>query len=283
MGKVDLHLHSTASDGRFTPEEVVRKAAELGLTVIALSDHDTVDGIAPALLAAKNFPQLQVIPAIEISTETAEGEVHILGYFIDYTNRELTATLAQFRNSRQTRAQRMIDKLEKLGIHVDWQRVLEIAGAGSIGRPHIARAMLEKGYITSMQDAFTKYLGHGGPAYVERDKMTPAEAVELVLRHKGLPVLAHPFTVGNPEVLTAELKVAGLIGLEAYYKDYNAGQIKRLVNLAKKHNLLVTGGSDYHGLDDDTEVIMGGVKVPVNVVERLIALAEERALKLPAI
>jgi len=275
VAKIDLHIHSTASDGRLSPAEVVHKSVELGLTIIAITDHDSVDGIVPALAAAKAFPQLKVIPNVEISTDVPQGEVHVLGYFIDYTDYELKATLERMRDSRKRRAQGMIAKLGNLGLYIDWQRVQEIAGSGSIGRPHIAQAMLEKGYIASIKEAFTKYISRDGPAYVEREKMTPAEAVELILQAKGLPVLAHPFTINDPETLVAELKAAGLIGIEAYYNSYTSDEINRLVALAEKHNLIATGGSDYHGLDTATETMIGGVDVPMEAAERLIALAEQ--------
>lgn len=280
MSKIDLHIHSTASDGRFSPAEIVRHSAEHGLTIIAICDHDTVDGIIPAMEAAKAFPWLKVIPSVEINTDTPSGEVHILGYFIDYTNHELQATLERLRNSRQERAQRMIAKLGNLNIHIDWQRVQEIAGGGAIGRPHIAQAMLEKGYITALREAFTKYIGRGAPAYVERDKVTPTETVQLILRADGLPVLAHPLTINNPETMVVELKAAGLVGIEAYYDSYTGDEINRLVNLANKYNLITTGGSDYHGLDASNETMIGTVDVPVESVEQLIALAEQRGLKL---
>ncbi|MFC1981346.1 PHP domain-containing protein [Chloroflexota bacterium] len=279
MSKVDLHVHSTASDGRFSPEEVVNKAAALGLTFMALTDHDTIDGIIPALLAARAFPQLRVIPGVEISTDTPNGEVHVLGYFVDYTDEELKAALERFRDSRQRRAQGIIAKLGDLGIHIDWQRVREIAGAGSIGRPHIAQAMLEKAYISSLQEAFAKYIAQGGPAYVEREKMTPVEAVELIVQSDGLPVMAHPFTVTDPEAVTIGLKTAGLAGIEAYYGDYSDDEIKILVDLASRHKLIVSGGSDYHGLDEDKETMIGGAGVPLESGEHLIALAEQRELK----
>ena len=280
MSKVDLHIHSTASDGKFSPDVIIGKAAALGLTVIALADHDSVDGIAPALEAAKAFPRLRVIPAVEISTDMPTGEAHVLGYFIDYTSRELGSALERFRSSRQRRAQRMIAKLHDLGIHIDWQRVQEIAGDGSIGRPHIAQAMLEKSYINSFGEAFTKYIGQGGPAYVEREKMTPVEAVKLIIKSNGLPVLAHPFTINDPEAMVTELKAAGLVGIEAYYDSYTADEIKSLVRLADRYSLITTGGSDYHGLDDSNETMIGGVEVPTASAERLIALADEQTLKL---
>ncbi len=279
MSKVDLHIHSTVSDGRLSPAEIVRKAVELGLTTIALTDHDTVDGIASAIAAAKAFPQLKVIPGVEISTDMPTDEVHVLGYFIDYTDYELQTKLEGMRNSRQQRAQKMIAKLGDLGIYLEWQRVQEIAGSGSVGRPHIAQAMLEKGYIASMNEAFAKYLGRGGPAYVVRDKLTPQEAVRLILQVNGLPVLAHPLTINDPEKMVVELKAAGLVGIEAYYGNYTTDEIEGLVSLANKYGLITSGGSDYHGLDASTETMIGGADVPVEAVEQLIARAELRSAK----
>ncbi len=279
MSQVDLHIHSTASDGKFSPEAIVGKAAELGLKVIALTDHDTVDGIPPALEAVKAFPELRLIPGVEISTDLADGEAHVLGYFIDYTSRELGSALERFRNSRQGRARGIVDRLGTLGIDIDWQRVLEIAGDGSIGRPHIAQAMLEKGYVTAFKEAFDKYIGHGGPAYVARQKMTPEEAVELILRSGGLPVLAHPFTVKEPEAMVIKLKAVGLVGIEAYYKDNTAEETEAMLGLAERYELIATGGTDYHGIGDSSEVMLGGVEVPPEAAERLIALAGKRAQK----
>lgn len=280
MSKVDLHIHSTESDGRLSPAEVVRKSAEAGLTVIALADHDTVDGIVPALEAAESFPRLKVIPGVEISTDAPKGDIHVLGYFIDYTHPGLMATLASLRKSRRERARAMIAKLKRLDIHIDWQRVQEIAGSGLIGRPHLAQAMLEKGYITSIKEAFTKYIAWGGPAYVTRHKITPAEAVALIVKANGLPVLGHPSYINDPEMMITELKAAGLVGLEVYYKDYTEETRKSLARLAGKYDLITTGGSDYHGLDDSTETMIGAADVPEEAAEQLIALAEQRALKL---
>jgi len=280
VSRVDLHVHSTVSDGRLSPEAVVGKAAELGLEVIALTDHDTVDGIIPALKATAAFPQLRLIPGVEISTDLPDGEAHVLGYFIDFTSRELGAALERFRSSRQGRARGMITRLANLSIDIDWQRVQEIAGDGSIGRPHIARAMLEKGYVDTFEEAFDKYIGHGGPAYVEREKMTPEEAVQLIARSQGLPVLAHPFTIKEPEAMVISLKEVGLVGIEAYYKDYSAGEIETLVKMAERYGLIATGGTDYHGIGDSSEVILGGVEVPLEAVEQLIAQANKHTLKL---
>jgi predicted metal-dependent phosphoesterase TrpH len=276
VSRVDLHIHSTASDGKYAPEEIVRKAAVLGLRYIALTDHDSVDGIETAIKAAKAFPRLTFIPGVEVSTDVPEGEIHILGYFIDYHSKELADNLKRFRNSRETRARRMVGKLGELGIAIDWECVREIAGEGAIGRPHIAQAMLEKGYIETFKEAFEKYIGREGPAYVEREKMTPEEAVGLVLRSGGIPVLAHPFTVKEPEKWMVPLKSAGMVGIEAYYKDNTQENTETTLKMAKKYALIVTGGTDFHGIENAGEVMMGGVDVPVAAARRLIAIASKR-------
>lgn len=278
MPKVDLHIHSTASDGRLSPQEIVYRAVELGITIIAIADHDTVDGIAPALAAAKVFPELKVIPAIEISTDVPGDEVHVLGYFIDYTNPHFISRLESMRRSRVERAQKMVAKLKGLGVNIEWERVQHFAGGSTIGRPHIAQAMLEKGYIGSISEAFAKYIGRNGPAYVEREKMTPAEAVKLLLDVNGLPVLAHPLTIRETEAMIMEMRAAGMVGIEVYYKDYGEEQRNSLRQLAQKHHLIATGGSDYHGLEDN-EIMIGDAGVPLVAAEQLLALAEHRALK----
>ncbi len=280
MLRVDLHIHSTASDGRFSPAELVRKAADEGLTVIALTDHDTVDGIAAALDAVQAFPMLRLISGIEISTDIPEGEVHILGYFIDHTDQNFQAALEKMRNSRWERARRMVTELEKMGCPVDWERVCEIAGGGTIGRPHIAQAMLERDHIEYFQEAFEKYIGRDGPAYVEREKVTPSGAVELIVQAGGLPVLAHPLTIPEPEQLVTKLQAVGLIGIETYYASYTAEDVQRLVTIADRHNLVATGGTDFHGIDANAETLIGGVIIPKKSMERLLALAQQPGLKL---
>jgi hypothetical protein len=254
-------------------------AVAKGLTTIALADHDTVDGVAPALEAAREFPELTVIPAVELSTDTASGEVHVLGYFIDYTNREFKASLERMRNSRIDRAEKMVAKLKELGCNIEWQRIQEIAGSGALGRAHVAQALLEKGYISSFKEAFTKYIGHDCPAYVGREKLVPAAAVQLVLKANGLPVLAHPYTSLNPETMLKELKAVGLVGVEVYYAGYLPAEVNSLLNIAQKYDLIPTGGTDYHGIDVSSDIILGGTEVPKSCVERLTALAEQRSLK----
>ena len=274
--KADLHLHSTASDGRLSPEDVVRTAAHLGLAVISLTDHDSVDGIASALKAAGQYPSLTVIPGVEVSTDVPHGEVHVLGYFIDHTNPELIIKLAAFRNSRKVRAQKMIDKLATMGVHIEWTRVQDIAGAGSVGRPHIAQAMLEKGYIPNLKEAFNRYIGREAPAYVEREKMTPEEVVELITQVGGLAVLAHPAQIDDLERLIPHLQRVGLVGVEAYYNSYPPKTIQYLASVAHKHALVATGGSDFHGMDSATETPIGGVSIPPECIARLMALNGKR-------
>lgn len=280
MAKIDLHLHTTASDGRHSPSDLVRLAASRGLEVIAITDHDSVDGVPSALQAAGQYPNLRVIPGVELSTEVSRGEIHVLGYFVDYLDNEFRTTLEEMRNSRVIRARKMVEKLNKLGIDISWQRVQEIANGGALGRPHIAQAMLEKGYINSMQDAFRGYIGHRGPAYVERSKLTPVEAVELIIKANGLPVLAHPLTGGDPQATVNELKPAGLVGIEVYYASYSDEEITPLLGMADKHGLIATGGTDYHGIDLTTETMIGDMDVPAKAADDLMALAAKKELRM---
>jgi 3',5'-nucleoside bisphosphate phosphatase len=274
MGKVDLHIHTTASDGKFTPVEIVRRAHEIGLSYISITDHDSIDGVAPGQEAAGHLSGITVIGGVEINTETPSGELHILGYFCDCENPELKVTLERLRSSRIERAKKMVNKLRSMGLKIDYERVQELAGTGSVGRPHIAQALLEKGYIYTFKEAFNKYIGYGGPAYVERDKITPAEATGLILRSRGIPVLAHPFTAENPASVIAALKPAGLMGVEVYYGSYSPEQITTLLALATQYGLVPTGGSDFHGLDGIVEPELGTVDVPLESALRLVELAK---------
>jgi len=278
--KADLHLHTTASDGRLEPKELVSLAVKLGLDVIAITDHDTIDGIVPALAAAKASPSITVIPGVEINTDVPHGEVHILGYFIDYTDQKLATILQRMRASRQERAQKMVVKLSKLGMNIEWQRVRELAQGGLVCRPHVAQALFEKGYVGSEKEAFDKYIGHNGPAYVERYKLLPVDAVKLIVDAQGLPVLAHPADIADLNKLTASLKAAGLVGIEVYYRDYSSDIIKGLLKVAKRHALITTGGTDYHAFGDGLEVMIGGALTPPESLKQLFALAGKRGLEL---
>jgi predicted metal-dependent phosphoesterase TrpH len=243
------------------------------LTAIAITDHDTTDGVEEALAAASGA-LLQVIPGVEISTDIPHSEVHILGYYVAYREPSFQAKLALFRASRVNRAQRMLEKLARMGRPLDWKRVRQIAGGASVGRPHIARAMLEKGYVGSIDEAFDRYITRNGPAYVERMKVSPLEAVQLILEADGIPVLAHPL-YGTQ--LVPELARHGLAGLEAYYTGYSPDETRFLIDLATKYDLLVTGGTDFHGEDVQPAHPLGGVMVPQAVVCSLEAYHQARS------
>jgi predicted metal-dependent phosphoesterase TrpH len=280
--KADLHLHTTASDGRYSPEELVGKAAGVGLAVMAITDHDSVDGVAQALKAAQSFPDLKVIPGVEIGTDIPHGEVHVLGYFINYVDAGLIDRLAELRDSRKMRAKNMIAKLADLGVYIEWERVQEIAGSGSVGRPHVAQAIMEKGYVQSLKEAFIKYIGRDGPAYAEREKMTPQQVVELVVKVGGLAVLAHPADIEGLEDLIPRLQRVGLTGMEVYYNAYGNSTVQHLASLARKHQLIATGGSDFHGLEHITETPLGGVDIPPECIERLLSFGgRQDANRLP--
>lgn len=278
--RADLHLHTTASDGRLTPQKLVSLAIKVGLDVMSITDHDSIDGVAPAIAAAKAYPSLVVIPGVELSTDVPHGEIHVLGYFIDYTDNELAAVLGGLRDSRQGRALRMITKLRDLGMEIQWQRVQELAQDGSVGRPHIAQALLEAGYVASLAEAFDKYISRNGPAYAEREKMTPVESVKLIASARGLPVLAHPANIEDLDKLVSELMGAGLVGMEVYYTKYTPETISRLLTIAQNYKLITTGGTDYHHFEDSSETMIGEIQVPPKSVEQLFSLADRRNLEM---
>lgn len=270
MSKVDLHVHTTASDGQYAPADVVRLALERGIRVLAITDHDTVAGVPEALAAASGTP-LEVIPGVEMSTETHHGEVHILGYYVDIEEARFLALLDRLRDARRVRAQHMVERLAKLGVHVPWQRVADLVGAGAYGRPHIARILVELGYVPNTHDAFAQYIGYHGPAYVARYKLTPAEAIHAIARAGGVPVLAHPWGIEDLGGVVADLVAEGLAGIEVYYRGYTPEMMQELVNLARKHGLAATGGSDFHGAQIVAGVELGSVDVPLWAVEELRA------------
>lgn len=268
---IDLHIHTTASDGRSTPAEVVRRAAGLGMTAIAITDHDTVEGIEEAITEARQHPGLLVIPGLELGADVPRGEMHILGYFVDHNSRELCRTLETLRNSRANRGQRMVSKLRGHGIHLDWEYVLAVADGASIGRPHLAQAMLEQGYISCVQEAFDRYIGEEGPCFVERKKLGPLESVKLIARTGGLPVLAHPAETEDLEMVISDLMRTGLVGIETYYKGYDRQTTARLVEVGRRFGLVCCGGSDYHGFEDEANEI-GNCDVPPDVIDQLLAM-----------
>jgi predicted metal-dependent phosphoesterase TrpH len=273
MGRVDLHIHTTASDGLLTPAEVVRVALEKGLSAIAITDHDTTDGLDEAVAAARGH-ELEVIPGIELSAEQGSREVHILGYYVNHRDRDLQEKLEVLGRARRERARRMVGKLASMGLPVSWERVLEIAGDSSaFGRPHVAQALQEKGYVGSINEAFYKFIGLGGPAYVARYKLTPTQALEIIRAAGGLPVLAHPW---RQEDVVIKLAGCGLVGLEAYYPRYSHEEREELAKLGQRYGLLATGGTDFHGYEQNGPLSLGDVPVPADSVERLRALGKSR-------
>jgi len=272
--KIDLHMHTTASDGALSPTELVREAHTRGLECIAVTDHDSTDGIDEAVAEGERLG-VDVIPGIEMSTDIPRAEVHILGYYLEYRDDEFQAVLRQLREGRRERAEKMVAKLAGMGVVIPWERVLEVAGQGSVGRPHIAQVMVEMGYVSSMVEAFTDYIGRNAPAYVERYKLTPVDAVRLIRKVRGLPVLAHPGEVLTLGTLLPELIAAGLVGLECYYGDYSPETVEGLLALADEHGLIPTGGTDFHRVEGigHGPHHPGDTWVPWESVRRLRALA----------
>jgi predicted metal-dependent phosphoesterase TrpH len=270
VAKGDFHCHSTASDGRLTPTQLIDLAAQRGVKVFALTDHDSTEGIAEARAAAAKHPGFTLIPGVELSTDIEENEVHVLGFFREVDDPELQAALARFRAGRYERGRRMTERLAALGLPISWQRVQEVAGDGSVGRPHVARAMVEAGHVQSIQEAFDRYIGRNGPAYVERLKMTPPEAVVTLRRFGAPPVLAHPRDIQDLEAVIAELMTAGLAGMEVYYKDYDEETIQRLAAICEKFGLLPLGGSDYHALQGPGEKLPGDIPLPDGAIEAFL-------------
>ena len=272
---IDLHLHTLASDGRLTPTELIQMVVKNGLKTISVTDHDSTEGLVEAYEAAKEFPDLRIIPGIEMSADIPGDEVHVLGYFLDYHDEEFQAQLTEFRMGRVGRAQVMVEKLDALGKPVEWERVMHFAGDGTVGRPHIALAMVEAGYFKEPKEAFEEYLGNDGLAYYDRPKLAPAAGVEMIKKVGGVPVLAHPTFMNDMEAGIANLKKVGLMGMEVYYAQYDDDTVRHLARLAKEYDLIPCGGSDYHGMGNSGEPLPGTLGPP----EETIELLEEAAAK----
>ena len=282
MALVDLHLHTTYSDGRLTPAQLVRLCAERGLETIAISDHDSTEGLNEAFEAAAETQGLSVIPAIELSTDIPGSEIHVLGYFLDRDEPHFQRTLTRFRDGRERRGEKMVERLAELGVKVSWERVKEISGGGAIGRPHIAQAMVEAGHVRYPKDAFDKYIGRNGAAYAERIKLTPSDAVGMLRANGAVPVMAHPTysasksdrsEVDQLRDILLELKGVGLAGMEVHYGDYTRQQVDYLAALAEEFDLIPCGGSDYHASGNPGEPEPGSVGPPPETVEALRALS----------
>lgn len=259
----DLHVHTRISDGIITPEDAVKQAHEAGLAAIAIADHDSVDGIQPAIWAGRKY-DVEIIPAVELSSGIDNHELHIVGYYIDWQDKWFRDKLLVFQDWRRDRARKIVEKLEELGMEVPYNLVIALEGA-VVGRPHIAQAMVIRGYVKTAKEAFDKYLGAGKPAYVAKYPLSPAGAIKLIKKAGGLPVLVHP-VFAHADNMLPKLVEDGLRGIEVYHSKHNATVTKHYMRLARKCGLLITGGSDSHG---GADVIIGGVRVPYSIVERI--------------
>jgi len=274
MNKVaDLHVHTNVSDGTFSPRKVVEYAKMQGLDAIAITDHDTCAAIKPAIEAAKGL-DMEVIPGVELTAELDDDEIHILGYFIDWQDSVFTKKLEELCRVREERAREILRRLGEQGIDLEYSDIVEMAGSSpcSVGRLHIANLLYKKGKVSSVRDAFAKYIGNDSPAYVKKFKLSPEEASDMIKSVGGVAVLAHPNTINREnnalKDIVAMLVGQGIQGIEVYHSDLNAKDSAEFKKLADEYKLLITGGSDCHGLGKK-EVLLGKVKVPYGLVEKL--------------
>ena len=263
----DLHIHTTSSDGSNTPEEIVVMAKSIGLEALAITDHDTLDGIGPAQRAG-HTNGIEILPGIELGAYCQGEEIHILGYLVEMDNRPFIEKLAFLHETRIQRMERMVGKLQELGFNIDMNMVAAISGSGSVGRPHLAAALIGIGAVKTISEAFEKYIGAGRPAYLPRYKMDPTEAVALIKSAGGAPVLAHP-GLNKANYPLGDLVEAGLVGIEAFHPAHSPEQACDFQKLASKNGLIATGGSDYHGPDRREGYSFGMVTVPNNVIGEL--------------
>ena len=273
---IDLHLHTDASDGRCSPGELVARAAAVGLSVISVVDHDTF-AAQPEVAVEAARAGLRAVPGIEITAVWQGLDVHVLGYYLDPGRPDLARFLENQRADRVRRVHAMLDRLGALGMRVDFEQVAAPSGARAphaIGRPQVARALVERGYVGGTDEAFARYLGEGRPAFVPRIGATPAEVVALVVVAGGVAALAHPGLLGRDEVIPG-MVAAGMQALEVYHPDHPPETVARYQAVAKRHGLAVTGGSDYHA-DEGRAAALGRVTLPPADFERLDAIARPR-------
>jgi len=279
---IDLHLHSTFSDGSMTPASLVVEAKDLGLTAIALTDHDIVDGIPEFMDSGRKWGIITV-PGVEISVDTKlpnNGHMHILGLFIDYNSKKMKNIVDNLRKERNLRGERIIRRLNDLSVAITMEELLEEAGEGSIGRPHLAKILVRKQVVSSTQKAFDVYLGKGRPAYIDKVKLGESDAIKMVKDAGGLAILAHPHlmkydTFEETQKKIMELKDLGLDGIEAYHTGMSEFNAKKLQKLAKTLDLAVSGGSDFHGANKEG-ISMGSGKKNLNIPDHLIVQLEAR-------
>lgn len=262
----DLHVHTCLSDGTFSPKEAAEYANKMGLFCIAIADHDCIDGVAPARRAAKKLG-LEIVPAVEMTAREKNTEIHILGFYPDIKDKNFLGKLEVIRRSRIDRMDRMIEKLKKYNVIVDPEDVLKLSGPGSVGRLHLAAVLEDKGYVSSVNEAFRRFIGDKGPCYVRHFEMSAKDVILELKRVGAAAVFAHPNLMGG-ESLIPKLVGYGLDGIEAYHSEHSRKAARRYVELAEEYHLLVTGGSDCHGLNKG-RILMGTVKVPYKFVEEL--------------
>lgn len=266
---VDLHAHTIASDGTLSPEELVELASSRNMRVLAVTDHDTVDAIPAARRRASEFG-ITLIPGVELSTTERRSEVHVLGYGVDVTDDVLRRALSDLAAARVRRITSMIEKLHDAGYAVDGEAILAQADEGSIGRPHVARALIDIGAVASINEAFERFLKPGRPGWIPREPFTPEQAVSLLVEHDIVPVLAHPFSTGDIDAVLGRLIPLGLKGMEVWYGHYDQAQRETLRQIAESRGLVATGGSDFHGPDVRSDSDLGEAPVPYEVFERLV-------------
>ena len=270
MKFADLHLHTAFSDGTDAPDELIKKAVKAGLSAVAITDHDSVDAI-PAAIDSGIIHGIEVIPGIELTAEYEGLEIHILGYFLDYRNSALQEKLSFLEKARIERIHGMVAKLQGMGVKIDADKIFTLSGKGIVGRLHVARVMVSEGIISSIWEAFSKYIGNNGPAYVLGFKFSPQDACKLIRSTGGIPVLAHPYALRRDDLIPQLVKF-GIKGLEVYYPEHTNTMRNKYIRICREYKLLSTGGSDYHG-SAKPEVSLGKFKVPYELVE---ILREER-------
>jgi len=276
MGYVDLHLHTTASDGVMSPSEIVRYAKAKELQAIAITDHDTIEGLAEGLSEGKKI-DFEVIPGIEISAEHSPGSMHLLGFFLDIHHPFLIERLGYLQKARAERNPKIVERLNRLGIQLTYEEVLKASGGGQVGRPHFAQVLLKKNYVSSFQEAFERFLKKGAPGYVDKFRFTAKEAIHFINEAKGVAVLAHPNTLNlngysELENLILRLIEGGLKGIEVFYPEHSPLEVAQYKTLAERYGLVMTGGTDYHGIEKnglDIGIGRGGMRLSYSMVEGL--------------
>jgi predicted metal-dependent phosphoesterase TrpH len=270
-GGVDLHTHTTASDGTYAPRDLVTEAASRGVRVLAVTDHDSTEGLAEALEEAERRRPLEIIPGIEINCDVEGAEIHVLGYLMDWQAEWFQDFCREQRRERRARVHRMVERLAAIGMPLEADEVFAIVKEGSAGRPHVAQVMVAHGYVKTVREAFDKYLGSGKPGHVPRKKVTPEDAVRIIRKAGGVPVFAHPGLADRDELIPG-LIAAGLMGIECYYTEHSAAQRASYLQICKDQDLVATGGSDFHG-PKVRAAILGSPTVPMAAVDALRAKA----------